>query len=262
MKTWVRLHTALLTNRKVQSLPPILFKFWVNCLAFAGREDDGTLPPLPDMAWELHEPGSRIDRWVSELVKARLLDVEDGGADDITFYRPHNWRQRQFDISPATERTRRFRERHKNVPGTFQERSDERSDERSSRASVLSESVLASSVSGFKKETFLAENSIFPDWWEIWSKVRGTHHSADALTAWQRFVPIELESSALECTVSYLASLENPAKGYNPDRFLEAQAKEQFQSRWPAFTAARKENGAERVITLMKKRIADGRSPL
>ena len=104
-------------------------------------------------------------------------------------------------------------------------------------------------VSGFdfesKKKTFLAESSIFPDWWELWSKVRGTHHSREALQAWMSVVPMDLEGAAIECTASYLGSLDNPAKGFNPDTFLFAQAKEGFESRWPAF-APRNGHGAAR----------------
>ena len=261
MKTWVRLHTALPNNRKVQSLPPILFKFWINCLAFAGREEDGTLPPFADMAWELHESESRIARWIGELVKARLIEVEDGGADHITFYRPHNWRNRQFDVSPATERTRRFRERSRSVPETFPERSrsvpetfPERSLERSSRASVLfcSDSVMSSS----ENKTFLTEKSIFPEWWQMWSKVRGTHHSREALQAWLSVVPMSLEGDVLECTASYLESLDNNAKGYNPHTFIFEQAKEKFMARWPAFArnGVAKETRAQRLARISDER--------
>ena len=96
-----------------------------------------------------------------------------------------------------------------------------------------------------KKKTFLTENSIFPDWWQLWSKVRGTHHSREALQAWMSVVPMDLEGAAIECTASYLGSLDNPAKGFNPDTFLFAQAKEGFASRWPAF-APRNGHGALR----------------
>jgi uncharacterized protein YdaU (DUF1376 family) len=107
-----------------------------------------------------------------------------------------------------------------------------------------------------KKQTFLAENSIFPDWWEMWSKVRGTHHSREALQAWMSVVPMPLEGAALECTASYLASLDNPAKGFNPDTFLFAQAKENFESRWPAFAPrnghdAKRETRAQRLAREM-----------
>ena len=104
------------------------------------------------------------------------------------------------------------------------------------RAASASVSVFGS---GFEvesnKKTFLAENSIFPDWWKLWSKVRGTHHSREALQAWMSVVPMDLEGAAVECTASYLDSLDNPAKGFNPDTFLFAQAKERFASRWPSF---------------------------
>lgn len=109
---------------------------------------------------------------------------------------------------------------------------------------------------GVGKNNELAPNSIFPDWWEIWSKVRGTHHSVEALQAWQRFVPVELESAVIECTASYLASLDNPAKGYNPDRFLESQAKEQFQSRWPAcISGPKRESATEKSIRIGYERV-------
>ena len=116
------------------------------------------------------------------------------------------------------------------------------------------------SVSGFdfesKKENFLADDSIFPEWWQTWSSVRGTHHSREALQAWLSVVPMHLESAALECTVSYLASLDNPAKGFNPHTFLFDQAKEMFQSRWPAneLRIVKRETRSQRLARLSDER--------
>ena len=104
-----------------------------------------------------------------------------------------------------------------------------------------------------KKKTFLADESIFPDWWQMWSKVRGTHHDREALQAWLSVVPMDLEGAAVECTASYLSSLDNTAKGFNPDNFLFEQAKNQFRARWPAFArnGAARETRAQRLAREM-----------
>ena len=105
----------------------------------------------------------------------------------------------------------------------------------------------------------LSSESIFPDWWQMWSKVRGTHNSQLALQAWISAVPMHLESAAVECTASYLASLDNPAKGFNPHTFIFEQAKERFEARWPAFASRngpqRAEGVTERAIRVAKERV-------
>ena len=102
------------------------------------------------------------------------------------------------------------------------------------------------------------------EWWCVWSEVRGTHHENEAARAYIS-VAGGFGAEVLECTRSYLASLDNPAKGFNPDNFLFEQAKQKFKARWPAFTSRvfpKKETASEGVLSLMKKRIGDGRSPL
>lgn len=122
--------------------------------------------------------------------------------------------------------------------------------------SVPFHSVLKEGMGGNRE---LAPESTFPDWWQMWSRVRGTHHSVEALEAWLKHVPADLESAAIECTTSYLASLENPAKGYNPHTFLEAQAKERFGSRWPEFIrngVAKESRAARRAREMDEEAIA------
>jgi hypothetical protein len=105
VKTWIRLHTNLPSNRKAQSLPPPLFKFWINCLALAGQSADGLLPSPEDIAWEIREQVDTVRGWLEKLISARLMDTGDAGI------RPHNWNKRQFQEATSTERVRRFRER-------------------------------------------------------------------------------------------------------------------------------------------------------
>ncbi len=74
----------------------------------------------------------------------------------------------------------------------------------------------------------------FDGWWSSWSAVRGTNHRMQAQNAYFRLVTAENDAACLECTRSYLRSLENPGKGYNPENFLEQQALDMFGARWPA----------------------------
>ncbi len=76
----------------------------------------------------------------------------------------------------------------------------------------------------------------FLEWWSTWSAVRGTHHETQAAQAYLS-VAGGLEAEVLECTQSYLGSLDNPAKGYNPHTFLFDQVNNRFKARWPAFAA-------------------------
>lgn len=102
------------------------------------------------------------------------------------------------------------------------------------------------------------------EWWRLWSSIRGTNHQQQAMQAYLSVVTTELEASAMECTASYLQSLDSPNKGYNPENFLFEQAKDQFQARWPARP---KPNGssrslADRTKDLIARRIANGERPI
>ena len=73
----------------------------------------------------------------------------------------------------------------------------------------------------------------FSRWWDLWSSFRGTNHRPQAENAYFRLVTVENESECFACTRSYLESLENPGKGYNPENFLEEQTRDKFSARWP-----------------------------
>jgi hypothetical protein len=175
MRTWVRLHTALPSNRKVQSLPAPLFKFWTNCVAFAGRDDEGILPSPKDMAWELHESETRVLRWLSDLIEARLIETDSSVLPHV--FRMHDWAEHQFELSSSGERMRRWRDRQRGVTVTqdqeYTERhsdvtvtSHERHGDRHSRASesdlLTTIQVTRNTISTDVDEWF---NSVF---WPIW----------------------------------------------------------------------------------------------
>jgi hypothetical protein len=88
----------------------------------------------------------------------------------------------------------------------------------------------------------------FEHWWHGWSHVKGTNHRKQAFTAWLTIVREAHLPDVYACTASYLAGLENPAKGYNPENFLRDQARDGFTARWPpkragpvSFTELRKQ---------------------
>lgn len=73
----------------------------------------------------------------------------------------------------------------------------------------------------------------FLDWWEIWSKIRGTFKKSAAAQAYISVVSIQLEEACFSCTSSYLQSLRDRSHGFNPDNFLYEQARDNFEARWP-----------------------------
>jgi hypothetical protein len=94
----------------------------------------------------------------------------------------------------------------------------------------------------------------FPEWWKVWSEVRGTNHHTQAYSAWVSVVQPDLVDAVFECVKSYLASLENPNKGYNPENFLLEQAKDRFSARWPARVAPAKATANEKAKLEWEKR--------
>jgi hypothetical protein len=107
MSRWFRLYDDVLDDPKVQRLPPVLFKAWVNLLCLTSR-NDGKLPSADDIAFALRTDIDTANGWLDDLVSRGLLDER---GDDLS---PHNWHERQFksDRDPtASERQRRKRDR-------------------------------------------------------------------------------------------------------------------------------------------------------
>jgi hypothetical protein len=108
---WFRFYHSVLDDPKVQRLPDRLFKAWVNLLCLASRSG-GSLPAAGDIAFALRVTKAEACKIVTALVGATLID-----RDGETF-RIHNWDRRQFQSDGnGAERSRRFRARHRNVPG-------------------------------------------------------------------------------------------------------------------------------------------------
>jgi hypothetical protein len=111
---WFRVYDEMLDDAKVQRLPPILFKAWVNLLALTSRSG-GNLPDVSDIAFALRSDEETVNGWLDDLEARGLLDEDENGT------RPHNWnaRQHRSDSDPtAAERQARKRARDKELSVT------------------------------------------------------------------------------------------------------------------------------------------------
>lgn len=109
---WLRLYTELLDDPKIQSLPETLFKFWVNCLCLAGK-NEGVIPDDETLAWALREQLCNVSLKIQLLSEKGLIDILE------THREPHNWHKRQYKSDNSTDRVRALRDkvkRTRNVP--------------------------------------------------------------------------------------------------------------------------------------------------
>ena len=105
---YVPLWTCILKSRKVASLPPDRFRFWVLCLLSAQEHDHrrGTLPSLDDLAYSLHMDTDQVAVFMAELVKHGFVTDCDG------VYAIHDWKEWKNVPDPtAAERKRKQRDR-------------------------------------------------------------------------------------------------------------------------------------------------------
>jgi hypothetical protein len=103
--TWFRLDDDVVNDPKVQSLPPDLFKAWINLLCLASK-GSGVLPDAKGIAFGLRVSEQRAEKILSSLRDAGLVDEKDGVSQ------PHNWNGRQHRGDVSTERVQRFRKRN------------------------------------------------------------------------------------------------------------------------------------------------------
>lgn len=108
MSRWFRLDDDVVHDRKVQDLPPPVFKGWINILCIASKHA-GTLPSIEDIAFALRLTVPKTNDLIRSLVSAGLIDRS---IDGEIF--PHNWEKRQHKSDVSTERVQAFRKRQGN----------------------------------------------------------------------------------------------------------------------------------------------------
>lgn len=116
--SWFRLYDEVVDDPKVQMLPPLLFRAWINCLCIA-KKNDGVLPHIKDVAYRLHLSMSRTETVIKDLIQVGLFEECNGQVV------PHNWDGRQFQSDNVTARVKRFRERSKKPGSNVSETADE-----------------------------------------------------------------------------------------------------------------------------------------
>jgi hypothetical protein len=145
MSRWFRFYDEALDDPKVQTLPPALFKIWVNLLCLASK-NDGIIPRLQDVAFSLRMTEPDVCERIGMLQAAGLLDVEG------EYVVPHNWKGRQYKSDVSTERVQRFRKRSGNVSSAVSETPPDTDTEQirniSPRARIREEPVKKSNNSG------------------------------------------------------------------------------------------------------------------
>lgn len=104
MSRWFRFYDDALNDPKVQKLPGELFKFWVNMLCVASK-NDGRLP-VDELPFLMRISEDELAVKLEELRTYGLVDHNE----------PHNWKERQFksDVTDPTnaERQARYRKNH------------------------------------------------------------------------------------------------------------------------------------------------------
>ena len=103
------MYDDLLDDPKVQRLPPLLFKAWVNLLCLASK-NGGTLPSMDHAAFAMRMDEDALIGVLNDLVARGLIDATD---DAMT---PHNWEKRQFksdkdDTAADRQKAKRDRDR-------------------------------------------------------------------------------------------------------------------------------------------------------
>lgn len=118
---WFRFYNDALHDPKVQTMPPAMFKAWVNILCLASKSD-GKIRNDATMQWGLRKSIDETKAILDYLDGRGLLEFRDD------CFVPHNWDKWQYKSDVSNERVKRYRERHRNVTVTPPEQIQSRTD--------------------------------------------------------------------------------------------------------------------------------------
>ena len=99
---------------------------------------------MADLAFTLRNTEDKVTALLDDLVEKGLLDVT--GDDPQGRYTPHNWASRQYKSDVSAERTKRYRQRQRDVTVTapdLQNRTDNRTEAVTALIEVSDEAALA-----------------------------------------------------------------------------------------------------------------------
>lgn len=107
---WFKYYHEDMHDPNVQALRPPVFKFWINLLCLASKQRDrGTLPDIPDICYATRTREDHADKYLQELVYARLIGQTDSGELFIIGWDTRQGVPNKSAESPRERRPRRAR---------------------------------------------------------------------------------------------------------------------------------------------------------
>ena len=111
-KYWIKLYHETLHDPKVARLPDNLWRRFIECLLFAGEENDnGRLPPSGDMSWTLQRDEETLIAEFDQLARYGLLDHRTDNVLDNGYWLVVNFGKRQMPLTKA-DYMQRLRDGH------------------------------------------------------------------------------------------------------------------------------------------------------
>lgn len=184
------MYNEVVDDPKVQRLPPVLFRAWVNFMCIASKYG-GVLPEIADVAYKLHVTKMKAEYLQSELVKANLFEWTN------RVCHPHNWTGRQFKTDDVTERVKRFRHGGRNVSSDENVTADE-TDQIQSRPETETDQKPLKPLAGPKYSV---------EFEEFWTNSSRRGSKAKAYVEWKKLKPDhDLEEKIKAGMLAWLAS--------------------------------------------------------
>lgn len=212
MSRWFRLDDDVINDPKVLLLPEAMRWIWIAFLCIASK-NAGRLPSINIIALHLRVKVHKAAEYLTRLVTAGLVDRDEEG------FAPHNWKGRQFQSDVSTDRVKRFRERHGNVPSTVSETPPEIDTQTDTEPEQRKKTRAGA----------LAEPWSEADWDQFWERFPNKVAKADARKAFEKAskkIAPEILFPALQ---RYAAKTDdrpfcNPSTWLNQERWLDQPA--------------------------------------
>jgi hypothetical protein len=116
MAKWFRFYDDVMHDPKILRLTPEDYRGWTFLLCMASK-NRGRLPVAADIALEWRCDENDVVTLLERLANGGLIDRRNGGPNGW-YYSPHNWEKFQYKSDTSAERTRAYRERHRDVTVT------------------------------------------------------------------------------------------------------------------------------------------------
>ena len=106
---WFRLYHDLVYNAKAQSLPPKLFKSWINlmCLASKNEERRGELPSLSQIAFGLRTNEDSARAILESLSEQRFVEKVSRSIGEVWLI--YGWTESQPESDNVASRVKKHR---------------------------------------------------------------------------------------------------------------------------------------------------------